>query len=126
MSTIDTAQIVVNRSYDHNLCDTFTGAAMALDRYITLGASGLRVSPFCLGTMTFGEEWGWGSTVAESEAILARLLDRGGNFIDTANGYTKGHSEQIIGDLMGRDRSRRDRIVLATKFCTNLYRGDPN
>ena len=78
---------------------------MALTDYVTLGRSGLRVSPFCLGAMTFGEDWGWGSSVAESEAIIARFLERGGNFIDTANVYTKGHSEKIIGDLIGRDRA---------------------
>ena len=60
---------------------------MPLNSYITFGTSGLRVSPFALGTMSFGEEWGWGSSVADSEAILARYLDLGGNFIDTANSY---------------------------------------
>ncbi len=99
---------------------------MPLDHYVTLGRSGLRVSPFCLGTMTFGEDFGWGSSVAESEAILDRYLDRGGNFIDTANLYTKGHSEKIIGDHLTHDRQKRDRIVLATKFSGNLYPGDPN
>jgi aryl-alcohol dehydrogenase-like predicted oxidoreductase len=99
---------------------------MSLDHYVTIGRSGLRVSPLCLGTMTFGEEWGWGSTVQESEAILSRFLDRGGNFIDTANGYTKGHSEVIIGDYFARTPGRRDRVVIATKFLTNMYRGDPN
>ncbi|MFA5910874.1 MAG: aldo/keto reductase [Vicinamibacterales bacterium] len=99
---------------------------MPLNHYITLGHSGLRVSPLCLGTMTFGEDWGWGSTVAESEAILDRFLERGGNFIDTANGYTKGHSEVIIGDYFAKSPGRRDRAVIATKFLTNLYRGDPN
>src|SRR5512147_2410059 len=95
-------------------------------RYRLLGNSGLRVSPLCLGTMTFGEDWGWGSSVAESEAILAAFLDRGGNFIDTANGYTKGHSEAIIGDFFARTPGRRDRTVIATKFSTNLFPGDPN
>lgn len=99
---------------------------MPLDQYLTLGHSGLRVSPLCLGTMTFGEDWGWGSTVAEAEAILDRFLERGGNFIDTANGYTKGHSEVIIGDYFARTPGRRDRVVIATKFLTNLYKGDPN
>jgi aryl-alcohol dehydrogenase-like predicted oxidoreductase len=99
---------------------------MALTDYVTLGNSGLRVSPFCLGAMTFGEDWGWGSSVAESEAIMAAFLARGGNFIDTANIYTKGHSEKIIGDFIGRERSRRDRVVIATKFYGNLYPGDPN
>lgn len=99
---------------------------MPLDHYITLGRSGLRVSPLCLGTMTFGEDWNWGSSVPDSEAILARYLERGGNFIDTANGYTKGHSEVIIGDYLARTPGRRDRLVLATKFSTNLFPGDPN
>jgi aryl-alcohol dehydrogenase-like predicted oxidoreductase len=98
---------------------------MSLDSYVTLGRSGLRVSPLCLGTMTFGEDWGWGSSVAESEALLASFLERGGNFIDTANAYTKGHSEVIIGDYFART-GRRDRAVIATKFLSNLYPGDPN
>jgi len=99
---------------------------MPLNHYLTLGRSGLRVSPLCLGTMTFGEDWGWGSSVAESEAILDVFLNRGGNFIDTANGYTKGHAEVIIGDHFAKSPGRRDRVVIATKFLTNLYRGDPN
>ena len=99
---------------------------MPLNHYVTLGNSGLRVSPFCLGAMTFGEDWGWGSSVAESETIMARFMERGGNFIDTANVYTKGHSEKIIGDFIGRDPARRDRTVIATKFFGNLYEGDPN
>lgn len=99
---------------------------MALDHYVTLGRSGLRVSPLCLGAMTFGEENGWGSSVEESQQILDRFIDLGGNFIDTANGYTKGHSETIIGDHVGHDSARRDRLVIATKFSSNLYPGDPN
>jgi aryl-alcohol dehydrogenase-like predicted oxidoreductase len=99
---------------------------MALNDYVTLGRSGLRVSPFCLGAMTFGEDWGWGASVAESESMLAAFLERGGNFIDTANVYTKGHSEKIIGDFIGADRGRRDRIVIATKFFGNMYPADPN
>lgn len=99
---------------------------MALDKYITLGRSGLRVSPLCLGAMTFGEDHGWGSSVEESQNILDRFVELGGNFVDTANGYTKGHSEKIIGDQVGRDASRRDRLVIATKFSSNLYPGDPN
>ena len=98
---------------------------MPLNHYVTLGRSGLRVSPICLGTMTFGEECGWGAGVADSEAMLARYLERGGNFIDTANGYTLGHSEVIIGDYV-RARGIRDRLVIATKFLTNMFPGDPN
>lgn len=99
---------------------------MPLDHYVTLGRSGLRVSPFCLGTMTFGEDFGWGSSVAESEAILDRFIERGGNFVDTANLYTKGHSEKIIGDHLARTPGKRDRMVIATKFSGNHYPGDPN
>ena len=99
---------------------------MSLDHYITLGRSGLRVSPFCLGAMTFGEDLGWGSGVEESQQIIDRFIELGGNFIDTANFYTKSHSEKIIGDHVGRHSARRDRLVIATKFSGNLYPGDPN
>ncbi|MFG0259129.1 MAG: aldo/keto reductase, partial [Phycisphaerales bacterium JB041] len=99
---------------------------MPLNHYTTLGRSGLRVSPFCLGTMTFGHEWGWGSSVEESQAIIDAYIDAGGNFLDTANIYTKGHSEKIIGDHVGKHPARRDRLVLATKFLSNMFPGDPN
>jgi aryl-alcohol dehydrogenase-like predicted oxidoreductase len=98
---------------------------MQLSDYRTLGRSGLRVSPFCLGTMTFGTDWGWGADVAASRAMLDRYLGAGGNFIDTANIYTKGHSEVILGDYFA-DRGGRDSVVLATKFSGSLHRGDPN
>jgi aryl-alcohol dehydrogenase-like predicted oxidoreductase len=100
--------------------------SMPLNAYNTFGTSGLRVSPFALGTMTFGEDWGWGSSVADAEALLARYLESGGNFIDTANIYTDGHAEKIIGDFIARGHVRRDHLVLATKFFFNLYPGDPN
>jgi aryl-alcohol dehydrogenase-like predicted oxidoreductase len=99
---------------------------MALDHYVTLGRSGLRVSPLCLGAMTFGEDLGWGSSVEESQQIMDRYLEAGGNFIDTANFYTKSHSEKIIGDHLGHSAAKRDRLVIATKFSGNLYPGDPN
>jgi aryl-alcohol dehydrogenase-like predicted oxidoreductase len=104
---------------------------MSLNSYLTLGRSGLRVSPLCLGAMTFGEDFGaggpgFGSSVEDSEAILAHYLERGGNFIDTANGYTCGHSEKIIGDFFRQGKGRRDRAVIATKFFMNLFAGDPN
>ncbi|MCC6660389.1 MAG: aldo/keto reductase [Phycisphaerales bacterium] len=103
---------------------------MALNHYVTLGRSGLRVSPLCLGTMTFGLDWGWGSDEDTSKRILAAYMDAGGNFIDTANMYTKGHSEVILGQVLGGPRTgsnhKRDRVVLATKFLGNLYPGDPN
>jgi aryl-alcohol dehydrogenase-like predicted oxidoreductase len=99
---------------------------MALDSYVTLGRSGLRVSPLTLGTMTFGEDLGWGSSPEESEKILATYLDRGGNSIDTANIYTNGHAEKIIGDYVAGQPALRDRVVIGTKFFGNLYQGDPN
>ncbi len=98
---------------------------MKLTDYRTLGRSGLRVSPLCLGTMTFGVDWGWGADVAESGAMLDAYLGAGGNFIDSANIYTKGHSEAILGDYFA-ERGGRDRVVLATKFCGSMHRGDPN
>jgi aryl-alcohol dehydrogenase-like predicted oxidoreductase len=99
---------------------------MPLNHYVTLGNSGLRVSPFCLGTMTFGKEWGWGSTEEESHSIIERFCELGGNFLDTANFYTKGHSELIIGNHISKRGFRRDKLVIATKFFGSLYPGDPN
>ncbi len=99
---------------------------MSLDHFVTMGRSGLRVSPLCLGTMTFGEEWGWGSSVSDSNAILERYRELGGNFIDTANIYTKGHSEKILGDWLAAHPGVRDRLVLASKFVATLYPNDPN
>jgi aryl-alcohol dehydrogenase (NADP+) len=100
---------------------------MSLDHYVTLGRSGLRVSPFALGAMTFGEDpGGAGCSVDESEKILATYLERGGNFIDTANFYTNGHSEAILGDFFAARPGRRDHVVLASKFFGNMFPGDPN
>jgi aryl-alcohol dehydrogenase-like predicted oxidoreductase len=98
----------------------------SLDSYITLGHSGLRVSPLTLGTMTFGEDWGWGASPETSEAILSEYLDRGGNVVDTANVYTNGHSEKIVGDFFAARPGLRERVVLGTKFFGNLHPGDPN
>ncbi|MDQ7904878.1 aldo/keto reductase [Phytohabitans sp. ZYX-F-186] len=100
---------------------------MPLDHYVTLGRSGLRVSPFALGAMTFGEDPGAaGSSVQESEKILATYLDRGGNLVDTANFYTNGHSEKILGDFFAAHPGRREHVVLASKFFGNMWPGDPN
>ncbi|GAB4544923.1 MAG: aldo/keto reductase [Phycisphaerales bacterium] len=107
----------------------------ALDHYVTLGHSGLRVSPLCLGAMTFGTDWGIGVEEPESVEILEAYLDKGGNFIDTANMYNKGHSEVILGNYFhdrhgvgqnGATFPERDRVVIATKWLGNLYPGDPN
>jgi aryl-alcohol dehydrogenase-like predicted oxidoreductase len=75
---------------------------MALTDYVTLGQSGLKVSPFCFGAMTFGNEWGFGSDEPTSKRILDVFFDRGGNFIDTSNFYTQGHSERIIGEHIAK------------------------
>src|SRR5262249_60943403 len=88
---------------------------MSLEQYVTLGNSGLRVSPFCLGGMTFGEDWGWGSSVQDAEAIMARYIERGGEFLDTADVYTEGQSERNIGELVGPEGRRRDRVVSGPK-----------
>ncbi|WP_199443107.1 aldo/keto reductase [Umezawaea beigongshangensis] len=100
---------------------------MPLDHYVTLGRSGLRVSPFALGAMTFGDDRGGaGCGVEESEKILETYLDRGGNFVDTANFYTNGHSEKILGDWFAARPGRREHVVLASKFFGNMFPGDPN
>ncbi len=93
-------------------------------RYRLLGHSGLRVSELCLGTMTFGEDWGWGSSKDESRAILDAFFEAGGNFIDTANFYTAGTSETLLGEFLQADRQR---AVLATKYTLAGPGGnDPN
>ncbi|MGH7179180.1 MAG: aldo/keto reductase, partial [Tepidisphaeraceae bacterium] len=92
-------------------------------RYKLLGRSGLRVSELCLGTMTFGEDWGWGAPKDESRKMFDAFIDAGGNFIDTANLYTQGTSESFIGEFM---QNRRDRIVLATKYTNSAPGNDPN
>jgi aryl-alcohol dehydrogenase-like predicted oxidoreductase len=82
-------------------------------RYQLLGKSGLRVSELCLGTMTFGEDWGWGADKATCQAMFEAFANEGGNFIDTANLYTNGTSEKIVGELVA---SEREAFVVATKY----------
>ena len=96
-----------------------------LDRYYTLGRSGLRVSPLALGTMTFGENWGWGAGEDTARAMFDRYLAAGGNFIDTADLYTEGHSETLLGKFI-EQAGARDRVVLSTKFSYNAQPGNPN
>jgi aryl-alcohol dehydrogenase-like predicted oxidoreductase len=98
----------------------------SLDSYLTLGRSGLRVSPLSLGTMTFGEDGGWGTSPETAAVILSEYLERGGNVVDTANTYTNGHSEKIIGDYLSARPGLRERLVISTKFFANLHPGDPN
>ncbi|WP_448530300.1 aldo/keto reductase [Raineya sp.] len=91
--------------------------------YKLLGKSGLRVSELCLGTMTFGTEWGTGADWAESKRIFDAYVEKGGNFIDTANRYTEGTSEKWIGEFIA---SQRDYFVLATKYTLYDDRKNPN
>ena len=98
---------------------------MKFNEYVTLGRSGLRVSPLCLGTMTFGTEWGWGNEESAARAIFQKYLEAGGNFVDTADGYTNGKSEEMVGKFI-REAKARDRVVLATKFTFNAEPGNPN
>jgi aryl-alcohol dehydrogenase-like predicted oxidoreductase len=95
----------------------------SLDTYRLLGRSGLRVSPLALGAMTFGTDWGWGTEQDEARRIFDTYLDRGGNFIDTANRYTNGTSERFVGEFAA---GRRDQLVIATKYTLNSRPGDPN
>jgi aryl-alcohol dehydrogenase-like predicted oxidoreductase len=92
-------------------------------RYKLLGRSGLRVSEVALGTMTFGDAWGWGATRDESRRIFDAFLDAGGNLVDTAGNYTDGQSEELLGEFI---QAGRDRIVLATKYTLTSQRDDPN
>ncbi len=92
-------------------------------RYKLLGPSGLRVSELCLGTMTFGEEWGWGADRETCRQILETFAEAGGNFIDTANLYTNGSSERLVGEWVGPER---DRWVIATKYSLNTGQGEIN
>ena len=88
---------------------------MSLNHFRTLGRSGLIVSPMSLGTMTFGTPR-WGSPDDVSQAIFNAYVDAGGNFIDTADVYSQGRSEELIGGYVA-ERSLRDQLVLATKFA---------
>jgi aryl-alcohol dehydrogenase-like predicted oxidoreductase len=76
--------------------------------------------------MTFGEDYGIGCDAATAERILDCYIGRGGNFLDTANIYNAGRSEQILGRYLARDPARRQRLIIATKFGGSLYSGDPN
>ena len=92
-------------------------------KYQLFGHSGLRVSPLCLGTMTFGKDWGWGSDAATAKEIFDAFMEAGGNFIDTADVYTEGSSERILADLISADR---DHVVLATKYTLSNTTHNPN
>jgi len=91
--------------------------------YKLLGKSGLRVSELCLGAMTFGNDWGWGAAKEECQKMFNAFVNQGGNFIDTANHYTQGSSEKIVGELVA---GKRDEFVIATKYTLSGRPNDPN
>src|SRR5246500_5602001 len=92
-------------------------------KYRLLGKSGLRVSEVALGTMTFGDEWGWGSPKAEAQKVYETYREAGGNFMDTANFYTGGTSEKFLGEFM---QGHRESVVLATKYSNAAPGNDPS
>ena len=98
---------------------------MALNDYLTLGRSGLRVSPLCLGTMTFGQSSGWGCDEAAAADMIRTYVEAGGNFIDTADVYASGQSERIIGKTLA-EMSVREEAVVATKFTFDSGAKGPN
>ena len=89
--------------------------------YRDFGRTGMKVSPLCLGCWNFGER----TSPEDSYAIVDRALDAGLNFLDTANVYGRGRSEEITGEALKRNGSR-SRIVLATKFHGRMNDDDPN
>jgi aryl-alcohol dehydrogenase-like predicted oxidoreductase len=94
--------------------------------YRLLGPSGLRVSELCLGTMSFGENWGFGADEPTSHAILDAFEEAGGNFVDTANKYHNGQTEAFLGRWLAAAEGRRDRQVVATKYTLSMDGQDPN
>jgi aryl-alcohol dehydrogenase-like predicted oxidoreductase len=91
--------------------------------YRLLGRSGLRVSEICLGTMSFGQDWGFGADEATSHQVLDAYAEAGGNFLDTANKYHNGQTEQYLGSWLP---GKRDRMVVATKYTLSMDHHDPN
>jgi len=81
--------------------------------YKLLGKTGIKVSELCLGTMTFGTDWNFGSDKEESQRVFDAFVNAGGNFFDTANIYTTGTSEKYLGEFMN---SERDNLVIASKY----------
>jgi aryl-alcohol dehydrogenase-like predicted oxidoreductase len=100
-----------------------TDKGRTMMNYRLLGHSGLRVSELSLGTMTFGEEWGWGAAKEEAKRIYDAYREAGGNFIDTANLYTNGASERLLGEFLA---GHRQEVVLATKYTNAAPGKDPN
>ena len=101
--------------FEHELLPTMN--------YQLLGKSGLRVSELCLGTMTFGQDWGWGAARDEARKIYDTFREAGGNFIDTANVYTNVTSETFLGEFLA---GQREAVVMATKYTNAAPSADPN
>jgi aryl-alcohol dehydrogenase-like predicted oxidoreductase len=93
--------------------------------YYTLGNTGLKVSRLALGTMTFGDDWGWGADEVNARQLFDTYLAAGGNFIDTADLYTNGNSERMLGRFV-KASGTRDRVIITTKFSYNAEPGNPN
>src|SRR5664279_2562079 len=95
--------------------------------YIRFGNTGMKVSRLCLGTMTYGkpnERWQWALNEEESRPFIKKALELGINFFDTADVYSAGTSEEIVGNAL-RDFAKRDEVVLATKVFNPMSK-DPN
>lgn len=92
-------------------------------KYRLFGNTGLRVSEFAIGTMTFGTERIWGATKDENRRIFDAFVEAGGNFFDTADGYMAGGSEQMLGEFIAGER---ERYVIGTKYSFAKRPGDPN
>src|SRR5882724_6930023 len=95
--------------------------------YTRLGRTGLKVSRICLGCMTYGaKSWrDWVLEEDESRPFIKRALEHGINFFDTANIYSLGRSEEVLGRAV-RDMGRREELVIATKVDMEMRKGDPN
>lgn len=99
-------------------------------RYNRLGSTGLIVSELCLGAMTFGEGTGWSAAVAglgqdTTDAMIRQAFDAGINFIDTANVYSQGDSERMVGQALKNLGTERSDVVIATKAMGQMGEG-PN
>ncbi len=92
-------------------------------KYRLLGKTGLRVSEICLGTMSFGQDWGFGADEPTSHKVLDHYREQGGNFLDTANKYHNGQTEEYLGRWL---EGKRHEMVVATKYTLAMDHKDPN
>ncbi|MFT5336637.1 MAG: aryl-alcohol dehydrogenase-like predicted oxidoreductase [Luteibaculaceae bacterium] len=93
--------------------------------YTLMGSSGIRISKICLGTMTFGTDWPFGSDKKESREVYHRYLEKGGNFLDTANLYTETTSEKYLGEFI-QESGNRDELVISSKYSLRTDIGKIN